>query len=70
MEKNEIKKAVYKTAPAAKLQFIRIGNAYYFSEFNHEDELIKATFVVPVSDMGSTDFLPEMEAKFLLRWLE
>jgi len=65
MTTNEIKKMVYKQKPKAYLEFIRIGMAYYYTSSLGT----KISFQIPISDMGSTDFLPEMEAKLLLRWL-
>lgn len=66
MTNTEIKKLVYKQKPQAHLQFIRIGVAYYYADL--EEERIR--FQIPVSDMGSTDFTPNEEAKLLLRWLD
>lgn len=61
----EIKKLIYKQKPKAYLEFIRIGVAYYYTTSLGT----KISFQIPISDMGSTDFFPEMEAKLLLRWL-
>ena len=72
--KNILKKAIYKANPKAKLDYIRIGNAYYSVDLhnlvNEEDKNVIARFCVPITDMGSTDFYPVMQAKFLLRWLD
>ena len=58
MKKNELKKALYKTKPKAKLIYIRNGNAYYLAEI--DDNTIR--FEVPIDDMGDADFLPTMDA--------
>jgi hypothetical protein len=63
MDKNEIKKLLYKGDYYAKLDYIRKGIAYYALK-----ELLVA-FQIPVSDMGEADFFPSMEAKLLIRWL-
>ena len=65
MEKNEIKKLLYLNKPAAKFLYIRKGQAYYKSMVND----IEIMFNIPVSDMGDADFLNEMEAKHLIRWI-
>lgn len=66
MEKNDIKKALYKQNPNARLLFIRIGVAYYETSLN-DGYVIH--FMVPVEDMGSTDFHSNMDSKLLIRWL-
>jgi hypothetical protein len=66
MNINEIKKSFYKEDPVAKLIMIRKGKAYYQSEINGKE----AWFDVPLSDMGDADFLPNMQAKHLIRWLQ
>tara|TARA_R110000796_G_scaffold58413_5_gene134918 strand:+ start:23963 stop:24166 length:204 start_codon:yes stop_codon:yes gene_type:complete len=67
MDKNEIKKALYKQKPTAQLEFIRKGVAYYYTQLKDGD-FIK--FQVPVNDMGDADFYTEMEAKLLNRWIQ
>lgn len=64
--KNELKKLIYKEKPVAYFKMIRLENAYYKSMTS----LGEVNFAIPVSDMGDADFLPEMDAKLLLRWLE
>lgn len=66
MERNEIIKALYKEKPKAILIWIRIGVAYYEAALLN-GEMIR--FEVPVSDMGTADWYPEMEAKHLVRWI-
>ena len=70
MEKNEIKKALYKQNPIAKLDYIRKGKAYYSTII--EDAELGSVFVqfeIPVEDMGDADFLVNMESKYLQRWI-
>jgi hypothetical protein len=74
MEKNEIKKALYKQNPIAKLDYIRKGNAYYYTYVNkHFDdgtfESHDVRFEIPINDMGDADFGAEMESKLLQRWI-
>jgi|TARA_B110000259_G_C14009453_1_gene399072 hypothetical protein len=70
MTNTEIKKALYKQKPIAKLQFIRIGVAYYETIIRDDDSLeIWIGFQVPVSDMGDTDYFPQMDAKLLNRYI-
>lgn len=59
--KNEIKKVLYKENPQAFLKFIRGGTAYYTAG--------SIEFEIPVSDMGTADFYPQMDSKMLIRWL-
>jgi hypothetical protein len=68
MEKNEIKKQLYKEKPEAKLIMIRKGVAYYGAKIR-PNLTYMASFQVPVEDMGDADFLPVMDAKLLIRWL-
>lgn len=69
MEKNEIKKALYKQKPTAKLEFIRVGVAYYSTEIKDGDNDFMVSFQVPVDDMGDADYFPEMDAKLLIRYI-
>jgi len=62
---NDLKKQIYKEKPKATLLYIRKGNATYKANLTDD----KVLFEVPVSDMGNADFLPEMDAKLLNRWL-
>ena len=66
MEKNELKKALYKQNPTAGLVFIRKGTAYY--RCNLEDGTL-VQFEIPISDMGDSDFHNEMDSKYLIRWI-
>lgn len=69
MEKNEIKKALYKQNPEANFQLIRKGVAYYAGMVDIGDYEYEIRFEIPVSDMGDSDFLPLMPAKLLIRWI-
>lgn len=65
MEKNELKKLLYRENPTAKLKFIRKGSAYYTAKTND----ITIDFIVPISDMGDADFFDEMDGKLMIRWI-
>lgn len=66
METTEIKKMIYKEKPMAELLYIRKEKAYYKTQLENSTSVL---FSVPVIDMGDADFLPNMEAKYLLRWI-
>ncbi len=65
MTLTETKKLLYKENPKAQFDYIRQGKAYYHSDTTEGI----VNFEIPVSDMGSADFFPEMESKFLNRWI-
>jgi len=69
MDKNEIKKALYKQNPIANFKFIRKGVAYYWTIIASDKEPIEITFEIPVLDMGDADFEQIMQAKLLIRWI-
>jgi hypothetical protein len=72
MKKNEIKKALYKQKPKARLLFIRKGSAFYTARLKDgetEESRVTVYFEVPVSDMGDAEFYDEMDAKLLNRWI-
>ena len=69
MEKNEIKKALYKQNPEANFQLIRKGVAHYSGMVDMEGYEHEIRFEIPVSDMGDSDFMPLMPAKLLIRWI-
>lgn len=70
MEKNEVKKALYKQSPKAEFKFIRKGVAYYLTIIESENhEPVEIRFEIPIIDMGDADFEPYMEAKYLIRWI-
>ena len=66
MERNEIIKALYKQKPMTDFKYIRIGVAYYSTIL---EDATHVDFEVPVNDMGSADFFPQMEAKHMIRWI-
>jgi len=69
MEKNEIKKALYKAKPAVIAKFrgfpIRQGVAIYDAVVDGQ----AISFNVSIPDLGHADLDEEMEAKFLIRYL-
>jgi hypothetical protein len=65
MEKNEIKKLLYRENPIAKLLYIRDNHAFYKTVHND----IHIDFEIPVDDLKGGDFELEMESKLLNRWL-
>jgi hypothetical protein len=74
MEKNEIKKFLYKQNPKATFDYIRKGVAYYRTtiRINGENELpqsLQVFFQIPTHDMGDADFFSEMDSKLLNRWI-
>jgi len=70
MTNTEIKKALYKQKPIAEFEFIRVGVAYYGTIIkSEENEDVKISFQVPVNDMGDADYLPQMDAKLLNRYI-
>lgn len=71
MTHTEIKKALYKNKPKAMLTHIRNGIAYYhaFIEMELSGNSVEVKFEVPCGDMGEADFLPMMQAQYLIRWL-
>lgn len=70
MEKNEIKKALYKQNPKAEFKYIRKGSAYYVTIIQSDNfEPIEIRFEIPVIDMGDADFEYMMDAKLLIRWI-
>ena len=71
MEKNEIKKELYKQKPMATLNFIRKGAAHYSTVLNNDNGIdsISVNFEVPIDDMGDADFFSHMDAKLLIRYL-
>lgn len=69
MKKIEITKLLYKRNPKANLKFIRCGVAYYITNLDIDGNIKEVEFQIPVDDMGTADFLPEMDSKFLNRWM-
>ena len=70
MEKNEIKKALYKQKPMAQFTMIRKEVAYYQTTIVNDDESsTRINFEIPVGDMGDADYYQEMDAKLLNRYI-
>lgn len=72
MDKNLIKKELYKQKPDAEFEFIRKGVAYYSAllfEENGVDLIARVMFEIPVNDMGDADFHHTMDAKLLIRYI-
>lgn len=67
MERNEVKKALYKQKPLADLLFVKDGNAVYQTFLEDSTRIV---FEVPVSDMGDASFYVSMDAKLLIRWIK
>lgn len=72
MTHNDIKKALYKASPQAKFLYARKGNLYYGTGVVVGNEIGEHSiiFTVPVADIGDADFLPTMEAKLLIRYIQ
>lgn len=69
MELNIIKKDLYKQKPIANLLYIRKGNIIYNTLVNGIDPYI-VVFSVPIEDIGDADFLSQMPAQQLIRWIK
>ena len=70
LDKNTIKKELYKQKPTAEFSYIRMGVAYYHTEIRGESiQSFRINFEVPVTDMGNADFERSMDAKLLNRWI-
>ena len=68
MEKNEIKKALYKESPIATIMTVSKDGMIYRSVVQCLDNLM-LTFHVPINDIGDATFCRVMEAKHLIRWM-
>ena len=65
MNKNELKKTLYKEKPQAILLYIK-GKAVWYEAKVGE---ISVLFSVPLDDVGDAEFLPIMQAQLLIRYL-
>lgn len=65
MEFNDIKKALYKENPTAKMLFVRDEVVHYETTLNNGTKL---EFKVPMEETKGVDFLCEMDSKHLIRW--
>jgi len=71
MEKNEIKKALYRQKPNAVLNRIYQNIMYYNAVIDVDsDNARNLYFEVPVDDIGDATFEVLMDAKLLIRWLK
>lgn len=70
MEKNEIKKALYKISPKAELINVTKERLFYMTKVmvGSEDKMIR--FFIPLGDIEDAKFEWLMDAKLLIRWLE
>lgn len=66
MDKNEVKKILYKENPTAVLQYISNGSIYYQTKIK---EGVWAYHKIPAEDTINGHFDIEMESKLLIRWL-
>lgn len=75
MKLTDIKKALYKQKPTAHFHFIRMGIAYYKTQvFKVQPDdmfrpMVDVHFEIPIKDMGDADFIADMDAKLLNRWI-
>jgi hypothetical protein len=70
METNDIKKALYKEKPIAYLSSISKTESLYYTHIGIFPEIKCIWFLIPNDDLGDAVFLPEMEAKFMIRWIQ
>lgn len=72
MEKNEIKKLLYKEKNKAEFKYIKSGIAHYESFINDNDSglNIPVYFAIPVIDMGEATFENKIQAQLLIRWIK
>lgn len=66
MEKNEIKKALYKLNPYADIRKVSKNGIVYEATVGDNQ---KMTFLIPFNDLGDAEFHAIMQAKHLIRWL-
>jgi hypothetical protein len=69
MEKNEIKKALYKEKPAANFVSAGKDGLVYTTIIREVPEPQRISFLIPYSDIGDAIFYPDMDAKLLIRYL-
>jgi hypothetical protein len=70
MNKNEIKKELYKQKPIANFEYIENGAAFYYTKIEVKDTDKIIYFQIPVEDMGNAVFTPQMEGALLIRWIK
>ena len=69
MNKNEIKKALYKQKPTAEFTCIVGTTLYYKTKVEIDDKTITVDFAIPVDEIGDAVFYKEMDAQFLNRYI-
>ena len=74
MEKNEIKKILYKFPQKANLVNIRKDGILYttfISDISSEGDFSRTvTFLIPLGEIGEVIWEKQMDAKLLIRWLQ
>jgi len=74
MDKNEVKKRLYKENPGAILLEVRADGMLYQALFKGDDGLPdinqKVKFLVPLGEIGEVVWNRIMDAKLLIRWLQ
>lgn len=65
MNKNELKKTLYREKPQARLLYIK-GKAVWYEAIVGGQIVL---FSIPLDDVGDADFLPIMQAQLLIRYL-
>lgn len=68
MKANDIKKALYKEKPAAKIRLIDKLGIHYFATIFSTGDIIE--FIIPFNEIEEGRFYNEMEAKHLIRWIQ
>jgi hypothetical protein len=68
MDKNTIKKELYKQKPLAQFHYTYDGFKYYFCFLNLNGIEEEIYFRIPLSDCAET-LTDEIQAHFLIRWL-
>lgn len=66
IDKNEIKKILYKEKPIAN-RIAKVDGGYIYST---ETSIGEVKFIIPYKEMGMTPFDQEMSAQLLIRWLD
>ena len=66
MEKNEIKKRLYKDGPIAALKEVRSDGVLYYTKVDGTT----IYFLIPLGEVGEVVWELEMPAKLLIRWLQ
>ena len=69
MEKNDIKKWLYKNKPTADLIQVTKDYLNYVVHLKDEETSLVVRILIPLSDIGDASFFPKMESQLLIRWL-